>query len=49
MTHTERYLESLRCTLWPGVSFDLTDPKERLKAAEWLKRTVGELWLTPQK
>lgn len=35
-TQAYRYLTSLGVTLWPGVSWDLTDPKERVKAAEWL-------------
>lgn len=34
------YLEALGVTLWPGVSYDLTDPKERAKAAAWLAETI---------
>lgn len=35
-TQAYRYLTGLGVVLWPGASWDLTDPKERVKAAEWL-------------
>lgn len=35
------YLAGLGCILWPGVAFDLTDEKERVKAARWLADTIG--------
>jgi hypothetical protein len=31
-----RYLTGIGVSLWPGVAFDITDPKERARAAEWL-------------
>lgn len=39
-TQCYRYLTSLGVTLWPGVSFDITDPKERARAAEWLSDSM---------
>lgn len=29
-------LAELHCTLWPGIAFDLTDPRERDWAVSWL-------------
>lgn len=50
MSNTTEYLESLRCTVWPGESWDLTDPKERAKAADWLAKTIEDVsWVTRQK
>lgn len=43
MTLEEDYLSQLGVTLWPGVSFDITDPKERAKAAAWLEDTMQGL------
>lgn len=37
------YLASLGVVLWPGESWDLTDPKQRAKAAEWLAHIVGAI------
>lgn len=37
------YLASLGVVLWPGVAFDLTDEKERVKAAHWLATLVGAI------
>lgn len=36
----ESYLEGLRCTLWPGVGYDLTDSKEREQAVVFLEQIL---------
>lgn len=38
MTYIEQYLASRGYVIWPGVVFDLTDPKECEKAAAWYSK-----------
>lgn len=38
-----RYFDRLHCTLWPGISFDLTDDKERIHATLWLIDAMREV------
>lgn len=33
----DEYLRSQRCTLWPGVGFDITDEKELARAVAFLE------------
>jgi hypothetical protein len=39
----DEYLKSQRCTLWPGVGFDVTDEKERAMAVEFLEQLLDGL------
>lgn len=39
----EEYLRTQRYTLWPGVGYDLTDEKERVKAADFLEQLLDGL------
>jgi len=39
----DEYLKAQRCTLWPGVGFDLSDEKERAKAVEFLEQLLDGL------
>lgn len=39
----EEWLAGQRVVLWPGVSWDLTDPKDLAQASEWLSSIVGQL------
>lgn len=36
----DRYLQGLRCVLWPSVVWDLTDPKERAQAVAFLEEVI---------
>ena len=36
----DEYLKSQRCTLWPGVGFDLTDENERSAAVAFLEQLL---------
>lgn len=40
MTAIEKYLSTRGYVIWPGVVFDLTDPKEAKLAAEWYRDFV---------
>lgn len=37
------YLAHMGVTLWPGVAFDITDDKERARAAAWLVDTIRHI------
>jgi hypothetical protein len=39
----EIWLASLRTTTWGGQGWDVTDPKERREAANWLADTIYKL------
>lgn len=39
----DQMFQDMGCELWPGVSFYLTDPKERVKAVEWLRELLNEV------
>lgn len=39
----ESYLEGLRCTLWPGVGYDLTDEKERAAAVVFIEQILDSI------
>lgn len=43
MTDIEKYLTTRGCELWPGVTFYLTDPKERAKAVQWTRDLLTQL------
>ncbi len=43
----DKMFQDMGCELWPGVSFYLTDPKERAKAVEWLRELLNEVDRTP--
>jgi len=36
----EEHLLSMRCVLWPNVSFDVTDVKERAAAVAFIERLL---------
>ena len=39
----ESYLQGLRCTLWPGAGFDLTDSKELDEAVVFVEQILDSL------